>query len=494
MTGKRISCALAMFRFELKLFARARITWIVFALLFAAMTWGALNGQQHAEDQRATVERVRLREAAALAEHKAAVARYAQPAPIRLPYWQDPSDVAGYMRYGLVAFAVKPPSPLGALAIGQSKVLPFYLRAELDYIAPPDAAFDFVNPRILSLGDFDLAFVLVYLLPLALIALGASRLSAERDSGALRLLAAQTPSPRHLVMLKFGAMLVVSVPLVLLEAGLALVVVGTPLWSVPVAKLLLIIALAVAAYAVFWSGLTAVVASRMGAVASCMLLLSLWTAFTFFIPSANALILEMAHPSPSRLQYLDDLRRESNLKPAQRDAIFNAYLAAQPSYAAAAGRIEKVPYATKQIAIQTELERRLSPRTSAMATARSDAGRSADILRWLSPALVLDAVLQAAAGTDAVRHEAFLRRTRAYTEDLRAFFWPRALKEAARPFTPREQCAGRLNFTDHDKIPRFIADSPLEGVPERIANGTLYLWLLAAAAVFLVWRTRGFRL
>jgi hypothetical protein len=140
------------------------------------------------------------------------------------------------------------------------------------------------------------------------------------------------------------------------------------------------------------------------------------------------------------------------------------------------------------------MERRLSSSVGAMAAVRADAGRSADMLRWLSPALVLDSVLQAAAGTDAMRHEAFLRRTRAYTEELRVFFWPRALKEAAYPSTPCEKCAGRMNFTDHDKIPRFIADSALEGVAARIANGMLYLWLLAAATTFLLWRTRHFRL
>lgn len=494
MMRSHIPFASPLFRFELRLLARTPLAWIVFFLLFAALTWGAVNGQRHAEEQQATVERVRLREATTIAEHKAAAARYAQPAQARLPYWQDPTDVAGYMRYGLVAFAVKPPSPLGAIAVGQSKVLPFYLRTELDYIAAPDTAFDFVNPRILSLGEFDLAFVLVYLLPLALIALGASRLSAERDSGALRLLAAQRQSTRYLIMLKFGALVTLSIPLVVLATGLALALAGTPLWSGAAVKLLPTITLAVAAYTVFWAALTAVVAGRMGVVASNVLLISIWMAFTFFIPAANALVLEVLHPAPSRFQYLDDLRRESNLSPTQRDAIFKAYLAATPAYAPAAGRIEKIPYATQQIAIQLELERRLLPSTSVLASVGADAGRSADLLRWLSPALVLDAVLQTAAGTDAVRHEAFLLRTRAYTDELRAFFWPRALKEAAYPSTPCEQCAGRFNFTDHDKIPRFVADSPLDGIAMRTAYGALYLWLLAAATVFLLWRTRNFRL
>jgi ABC-2 type transport system permease protein len=188
------------------------------------------------------------------------------------------------------------------------------------------------------------------------------------------------------------------------------------------------------------------------------------------------------------------LRRESNLYAKQRDAIFKAYLDAQPVYAAALGRLDKIPYATKQIAIQLEMERRLLPRTSALESVRTDASRSAVLLRWLSPALELDAVLQAAAGTDAARHEAFLLRTRAYTNELRAFFWPRALKEAAYPSTPCERCAGRFNFTDHDKIPRFVADSPLDGIAMRTASSVRYLWLCAAAMVLLLWRTRNFRL
>ncbi|HVK54694.1 MAG TPA: DUF3526 domain-containing protein [Burkholderiales bacterium] len=483
----------ALFRYELKLFVRRRHTWIVFALLFAAMLWGAFNGQRHAEEQQVTVERIKLREANAIKEHKAAAARYAQPAAARLPYWQDPTDVSGYMRYGLVAFSVKPPSPLAAISVGQSKVLPFYLRAELDYLSPPEAAFDFVNPRILSLGDFDLAFVLVNLLPLALIVLGASRLSAERDSGALRLLASHAESPRRLIILKFATMALACVPVVLLMTGLSLAMAGAPVLDVQAWRVLSVVALAVAGYAVFWIGLIALVASRTGVIASHTLLVSLWAALTFLAPAAGAFALELLHPAPSPLRYLNELRRESNFTPAQRDAIVKGYLTSNPAYAAGADRLAQIPYATKQIAMQKELDRRLLSSVNAIANAQADAKGAAGVLRWLSPSLALDMVLQTAAGTDAMRQETFLRRARAYTNELRTFFWPRALKEAADPSFPCPGCAGRLNFTDHDSIPRFIVDSPLENVAERTIGWAVYPWLLAAAMSCMLWRTRSFR-
>jgi ABC-2 type transport system permease protein len=490
---KRNNISFALFRYELKLFVRRRHTWIVFALLFAAMLWGAFNGQRHAEEQQATVERIRLREANDIKEHKAAAARYAQPAAARLPYWQDPTDVSGYMRYGLVAFSVKSPSPMAAISVGQSKVLPFYLRAELDYLSPPDAAFDFVNPRILSLGDFDLAFVLVYLLPLALILLGASRLSAERDSGALRLLATHAGSPRRLIVLKFGTMALVCTAVVLLMTGFALAMAGTPVLNAQAWSVLSVVTLAIAGYAVFWIGLIALVASRTGVIASHTLLVSLWAAFTFFAPAAGAFALELLHPAPSHLRYLNELRRESNLTSTQRDAIVTAYLTSNPAYAAGADRLAQIPYATKQIAIQKELDRRLLSSANAIAKTQADAKNAAGVLRWLSPSLALDTVLQTAAGTDAIRQEAFLRRSRAYTDELRTFFWPRALKEAAAPSFPCPGCAGRLNFTDHDSIPRFVVDSPLAGVTERMVGWAVYPWLLAAAMGCVLWRTRSFR-
>ncbi|WP_157778317.1 ABC transporter permease subunit [Massilia violaceinigra] len=484
----------ALFRLELAMLLRARFTWIIGALLFAALAWGAINGQANADGQQATVERVKMHAAAKVLKQQADVARYSRPADTVLPYWQDPSDAAGYMRYGLSAYAVKPPSPLAGIAIGQSRLLPFYIKTDLDYVAPPAAAFDFINPRILSLGDFDLSFVLVYVLPLALIAIGASLLAAERDSGALRLMAAQLPSFRQLVMLKFGVAAIVCVPFTLVATVLALLVAGTPCWSMQTAGTVLLLGAALAGLTLFWVALTALLASRIGVVGSYLRLVSVWIGFTFFVPAAGALIIDTAYPAPSPLLYLDDLRRANDFTPANRDALFAAFARAEPAYAAAAERVDKVSYATKQIAVQQAVERQIEERASAAAHQNEAAAGRAAALRWLSPAMVFDTLLQQAAGSGVERHKRFLKRTGEYTDELRAFFWPRALAEAANPANACQGCAARLNFTDHDKIPRFQADRPLDGVAASIGGAVGYLWVLACAVMLMLWSGRRFRL
>ena len=471
-----------LFRYEVRMFASARLTWCVLALLFAAMAWGALNGHRQVREQRAVLARIGQHEAAALTQALAEVARYSRPAQAQLPYWQDPTDVAGFMRYKLVAYAVKPPAPLAAIATGQSRLLPFYLRTDLDYVAPPAASFDFVNPRALSLGQFDLAFVLVLLLPLALIALGAPRLAAERDSGALVLMALHMRSYRRLAALKLGAMALVCVPFAVCGAAVALLLAGDAVWSGENAAVLLALGVALAAYTLFWCCLCVLVASRNGVIASYLQLVLWFMLLSFALPAAGALALELAYPPASSLQALDHLRRASDLTPAERNALFTRYLAAHPHYADAAGRLDAVPYATKMIGVQRQIDQQLAPQRSAAALQRSAAGSAAAALRWLSPPMLFDALLEQAAGTDAARHQRFLMRADAYTETLRQFFWPRALEDAAWPVTPCQGCAARMRFVEHARIPRFVAEQPLPAMEmaQALLPGTGYLLLLAS--------------
>lgn len=473
----------ALFKLEVALLLRSRFSRAVAALLFAALAIGAIGGQRQAAGQLATIGRIEAQVERKLAADRAAVERYRRPAAQRLPYWQDPSDAAGYMRYGLQAYAVKPPWPLAGLAVGQARLLPFYLRTELDYVAPPAAAYDFVNPRFLALGEFDLAFVLACIVPLAVIALGGTRLAAERDSGALALLAAQAPL-RRVVLLKGAALAAVAVPFTLVACAAALAIAGIPLRD---GATLLVLAAALAGYTLFWVALATLVASRAGVVASLLRLVAAWLVLTFVVPAAGALAIGLAAPPQPRLALLDELRTANDMAPAARNATFAAYVAAHPRYAPAATRLDQVPYATKQVAVQRAVERRTARREQAAARQQGAAQRQAALVRLLSPVLVLDDLLQQAAGNGAERHEAFLREAAAYTDRLRAFFWPRALHDAAAPAERCPGCAGRMTFTDHAAIPRFVPDA---GHPDAaaLAGGACYLWLVAGAAGCLLFR------
>lgn len=108
--------------------------------------------------------------------------------------------------------AVLAPGPLTALAIGQSDLLPYYYDVN---IYTNESSFqqngEVENPLNLMVGRFDLAFAVIYLLPLLVLALSSNVLSEEREQGTLALTLSQPVSARNVVTVKlaFRALLVV---------------------------------------------------------------------------------------------------------------------------------------------------------------------------------------------------------------------------------------------------------------------------------------------
>ncbi|MGU3287944.1 ABC transporter permease subunit [Methylobacterium mesophilicum] len=300
-----------LLRAELRLLLRERLTWGILAALLAALCLGVRTGAEHVAVERAAIVGAETDAARAVREARAAHERYAQPGPLKVSYWQDPTDAFGYMHYFLAAYAVKPPTPLAALAVGQSDVQPVLTRVSFGISTVfDDTAYELGSAARLRLGSFDLAFVLVYLVPLAVIALAGARLSAEGDAGILRLIAAQPVGPRTVAAAKFGAAALVAITAVLAETALALalngVLGGLTGWGMTLALL----AAAIAAYVVFWVAACTLAASLWrGAVPALALLILAWACLTIALPAALSLGVDALAPVPSRIAAIDASRR-----------------------------------------------------------------------------------------------------------------------------------------------------------------------------------------
>ncbi|MCA6106178.1 ABC transporter permease [Bradyrhizobium cenepequi] len=112
---------------------------------------------------------------------------------------------------------VIPNAPLAALAIGQSDMMPNYYR--ISYLSKVQFMYDteIENPWNLLSGHFDLAFVIVFVLPLLVTTLGYNLLSAEREHGTLRMLCSQPLSVATLLtgklVVRMLALLAIVIPL-----------------------------------------------------------------------------------------------------------------------------------------------------------------------------------------------------------------------------------------------------------------------------------------
>lgn len=117
---------------------------------------------------------------------------------------QPSTSLAGDQLYYLFFHTVREPSAWAPVAIGQRDVHAFNLKVRLLALQGQLYDAELGSPLLAVFGNFDLAFVLVVLTPLLVIALTFNTWSAERESGTWELVRAQPIHPLTVLGLKFG--------------------------------------------------------------------------------------------------------------------------------------------------------------------------------------------------------------------------------------------------------------------------------------------------
>ncbi|WP_162245230.1 DUF3526 domain-containing protein [Methylobacterium sp. Leaf465] len=475
---------------ELRLILRERLTWAILAALVAALCLAAWTGAGRVATERAALAQAVADTDRVVRDAKAAHERYGKPSPIKVNYWQDPTDAFGFMTYFMAAYAVKPPTPLAAFAAGQSDVQPAIMRASFGFSTVfDDTAYEPGSTARLRLGPFDLTFALVYLVPLVVIALAGTRLSSEFDSGILRMIASQPVGPRRVAGAKFGAVALVAIAAVLGATALALIVSGGLGELDGWVGTLALLAAALAAYVVLWVSACALAASLWrGGVAALAILVLAWACVTVALPSTLGLAVEVLAPTPSRIAAIDASRRaQVRFYTGEEGArITAAWLTGKVPDAASRPGLAEAPE-VKRLARDAFYDEALaSYRDAARDHARTAATWSRR-LAILSPATVLALALEMAAGTDAERHSAFLAAGAAYRRDLRAFFEPRILAQALDPAPVCPGCPARLDFAAYDAVPAFAPSVPRAAAERQamVALGCLVAGTLLLAALAL---------
>jgi ABC-2 type transport system permease protein len=361
--------------------------------------------------------------------------------------------------------ATLPQRPLAALAAGQRDLSPSI--AEITLWGRSDTVLarqPLENPEHLQAGRFDVAFVVVYLLPLLVIGLGFDLLAGERERGTLRLVLAQPVTLVRYLLAKVAVRFALIVGATLAFAALALVGLG-----VSAAAPLLVWLLVVWLYAGFWLALTfAVNARARSTAANAMALASTWVALVLLLPAVINVVVEQLLPLPSRMELIGELRAAENAAKAR--AHDHPELTADDPFTWARGFYR----------VQRDIERQTAP-TLAAFEARLAARRDVvHVASSLSPAVLVHDVLTDIAGSGVVRHADFAEQVQVFAADLHATLAPRL-------FT-----ASRLHAAEYDTLPRFTFVEEGRGrLAARLAPPILLL--LAVTAGLLMWGCRRLR-
>jgi ABC-2 type transport system permease protein len=409
------------------------LVWILVSTFVLATAYWLVNGVRWVSFQRAALAEAAGEERDRHAAFEAEIVRINRE-NVSVPPFADPRNADAAGRRMASRYAALPPADLAPLAIGQTDLLPYYFRMTTDAKESVLAATELENPQRLLAGRFDLSFVVIYLLPLLILALSYNLLSAEKEQGTLALALSQPTALRTLLLLKIAPRLLLFFALIVACALAAAVVAGLPLTSSATLLKLATWIGVVSLYGGFWFALAlAVAALDKSSAANAVILAGAWVVLVVLVPSALSLLAEVCYPVPSRVRMVQAVRQASDEATAAGSQLLSRYYEDHPELAPAEADAEKAmsDFTAIRIAVADDVERRVKPVIDEYAQQLAGQQRLVDRLRFLSPAVLVQDALNDLAGAGAARHRHFMTQVEAYHADWRAYFQPRVLRRQA---------------------------------------------------------------
>ncbi|MEL6195900.1 MAG: DUF3526 domain-containing protein [Myxococcota bacterium] len=329
------------------------------------------------------------------------------------------------------------PSALSALAVGQRDLYPAAHKVAAGHSVALSSSDALRNPVALAAGHFDFAFVLLYLMPLLVLALCYDLTASERESGTLRMVMAQPLALRTLIGGKVfvRAGLVVAMVTVACVAGFLLA------GSVDPSRFALWLSAALL-YAGFWFALSVVVnALGRSAAANAMALATAWLVFVALIPTVVNAAASTLYPMPSRSTFVAAMRTEDESIRRMEDAARQAFMADHPELTDNAD--EQSAWVTASVVRDELTRKRLQPLIDRYAIQRDHQQSLLARLELLSPTLLTHSLLHDIAGTSSVQQRAHIEQIEAFQGRWQAHFLPFLFEN--RP----------VNAADYASLPQF---------------------------------------
>lgn len=327
---------------------------------------------------------------------------------------------AGDIGYYHSTFAVNNPDTWAGLSLGQRDVNPYYIKLCLLNLQSQLYDTENINPLKVLSGNFDLAFVLVYLFPLLIIGLCFNILSVEKEQGTLPLLLSQP----------VGLPLVVSAKLcfrVLLVLGLALLLsVVAMLWGqvTPDARVALWLVVVVL-YCLFWFGTAFLVAAlHKNSAFNAVTLLGVWLILTIIIPALLNVYVAVKQPVPQALDLTIKQREvvHGGWDKPKRETM-NAFFALYPEYTDTTEIQERFAWRW-YYAFHHLGDVAVEDLAKAYQEGLQERHQLVERLNVLSVPVNVQGIFNGMAGSDLPTHLAFMQSATQYHDALREFYYP----------------------------------------------------------------------
>ncbi len=366
------------------------------------------------------------------------------------------------------AIASLPPTGLGAFAVGQSDIQLGYVPVNTDSIYRVLQGSELGNPVNLKRGAFDIAFVVIFLLPIFILAISYDMLSSEKERGTLAMVLSHPITLQKLMMSKVISRAAIILVVVLALGVAALFSVGLQLGSLETWGRFVFWLTATLLYSLFWFVLSVFVnAVSRNSSTNGIILAGSWLAFVVVLPTLISILATSVYPAPSRFDFITASRS------AQTDAERN-YMEALDKYYY--DHVEYVPdervndFLATSKAKSEAVDKAIAPLFEQFRTQLIRQDDMVSRFQFLSPAIMMQRALNDASGVSNARYDNFVKQVQAFHAEWVSFFTVRFLD--GEPLTSSEYAG----------FPRFeYQEEPFHVVANRIAPSLVGLLLITVA-------------
>ncbi|HAS43089.1 MAG TPA: hypothetical protein DCS93_21595 [Microscillaceae bacterium] len=428
---------LLIYKFEWKNLIANRIMVLIFLLLILSGLYSIYYGQTEIKKQTTHIgylkqqEKVRLD--TILYRMKADTSFKANKAAFQRA--QNPAQLNRFVK----AYAINPPSPMASLSLGQRDLQPYYVRLDATGFHQQMNTSEIKNPLKLFTGNFDLAFVFIYLFPLVIILLTYDIYSAEKEQGTLPLLASQPLKVSQVMWIKVSFRL-----LTILGLGLLLTLLGVVLNGISIAHNLGKISqwmAIISAYTLFWFALMyGIMALRKSSAFNAITGLGAYLMFTLVFPALLNIFINIQAPPPAKNEMTNLIRTRSSKQWGNpKSWVFKDFYLKYPQYNDG-DTLNFYKWLYAGYTITDEKAQEVNGQFHRQIQKREALGKQ---WLWITPAVLAQEKLNQVAQTGHRAQQQYLQKAQAFHAQLRDFYYPRIFKNK------------KVTIEEVNKIPRY---------------------------------------
>ena len=412
--------------YEFKLLSRSKWLLILFFTIALLIGFASLNGSKNVDKRLADIKEVEQEFFQKDSIMLGTLKKIENGETVALPYWQLPSQpMTVGNRYPRLA--IMHPETLSFIATGQSDMYSHFISPKvygnnfaLDYS-------EMINPVQLLFGNFDIAFVLIYIIPLLIIAFTYNVLSKEKELGTLPLLASQPISTHWWLLQKMIIRFIIFTTLTILALILAIAVFS--LEGLTNVNGVLGLLLLITSYNFFWFAIAYIVNIKINdSSKNALTLIGFWLFLVLVIPATINQIGNTLYPTPSRLKMINEIRFIKKENEEQQNEIMDAYLRNHPELAQGREK-EQFGFWHNYFASEKVMEEKTKPLLLAYDMQLKKQQGLLMTFKFLSPAIVMQQALNKVSASSELHYNDFKKQVFEFSKQWRNYLTPMLFKE-----------------------------------------------------------------